>query len=363
MGTSMAGVLCKQDFGAWGACSPRDTGREFLSIFVPNNLQEALAVRRRVTIPFLVGLILSIASAPFLLSTASVAGLIRPPLEELPPDEEGPLVVPLDGPYIVAVQPGHWKIDELPPEQTRRERSIGAVYAGVRELDINLAVVDELVPLLEAEGWEVIVVPATVPPGLRADVFVSIHADWGADTARSGWKLAPPWRPSHASTSLANALKESFRAEGLREDVGGVTVGMRGYFGFASHRYTHASSPYTPAVLVELGFVTNAADRERMVSRPGFYAGIIHRGIKEHFSRWSRMNVSALVPQSFGSMRVGGEGAVAYALPDSSSARIRELPAGSFVSPVDRSPGWYEIRLRNPWVIGWVREDDLVDLN
>ena len=121
-------------------------------------------------------------------------------------------------------------------------------------MDINLAVVDALIPLLEAENWTVIVVPATVPPGLRADAFISIHADWAGDPVRRGWKLAPPWRPSAASGDLADALKEAFRAEeGLTEDVGGVTVGMRGYFGFSYYRYVHASSPYTPAVLIELG--------------------------------------------------------------------------------------------------------------
>lgn len=322
-------------------------------------------VGHRLKAPFVAGLVLCIASLPFLVSTTTVSRIIEPYRGEIPAEEPGePMLLPLDGPYVIAVQPGHWKIDELPADSRRRERSIGAVYAGVRELDINLAVVDELVPLLEAEGWEVIVVPATVPPGLRADVFISIHADWGASTARSGWKLAPPWRPSYAATALANALKESFRAEPeLNEDIGGVTVGMRGYFGFASHRYTHASSPYTPAVLVELGFVTNAVERERMVSEPDFYARILHRGIKNHLSRWTRMDLSSLVPQEFSSMVVQSDGAVAYKIPDTGSAQVRELAPGAVITPVDRIPGWYEVRLRNPRVIGWVPANDLRFLN
>ncbi|WP_319560948.1 N-acetylmuramoyl-L-alanine amidase [Marispirochaeta sp.] len=220
------------------------------------------------------------------------------PEPDTAPAEDAALeVIPLEGPIVVALQPGHWKIDELPPEARRRSRSTGAVHGNVRELDINLAVVDALVPLLKAEHWSVILVPATVPPGLRADVFLSIHADWGADPARRGWKLAPPWRPSIASSEIAEALMESFRAEeSLTEDADGVTVGMRGYFGFSSHRYRHASSPYTPAVLVELGFVTNTIDRELMVTQPEFYAGIIHRGLEKHFYTRGRSNVAFPAP-------------------------------------------------------------------
>lgn len=321
-------------------------------------------MNRRLRVPYLIAVLLSIASTPALLASRMVPAFTGVRLDDLPTEAPGPLVVPLDGPYVVAVQPGHWKIDELPAELTRRERSIGAVHAGVRELDINLAVVEQLVPLLETEGWEVIVVPATVPPGLRADVFISVHADWGADPNRSGWKLAPPWRPSHAATLLAESLKESFRArDEMTEDIGGITVGMRGYFGFASHRYVHAASPYTPAVLVELGFVTNAVDRARMVNQPAYYADIIHEGIRRHFSRWTRMDVSSLVPRRFDSLRVDDDGATVYKIPDPGASALGELRPGSIVRPVDHVDGWYEVTLRNPWAIAWVSEDDLIKLN
>lgn len=271
-----------------------------------------------------------------------------------------PTVVPLEGPFVVAVQPGHWKIDEVPAEIRRRPRGPGASYAGVRELDINLAVVAELVPLLEAEGWTVIVVPATVPPGLRADAFISIHADWAGDLGRSGWKLAPPWRPSSAASALSEALKSAFRDEGLREDVGGVTTGMRGYFGFSSHRYHHASSPYTPAVLVELGFVTNAADRARMTSDPAYYARVLHRGLERYRYSIGRPAAEALVPRTFENLIVGPGGAAVLRTPEPGAREIRRLEPGSVVSPVDAIDGWYEVRMRDPGQIGWVHAAELV---
>jgi N-acetylmuramoyl-L-alanine amidase len=274
--------------------------------------------------------------------------------------ESQPKITPLEGPITVALQPGHWKIDELPAEQTRRKRGIGAVHAGVRELDINLAVVDALVPMIRRRGWTAIVVPATVPPGLRADAFLSIHADWAADPYRSGWKLAPPWRPSPAASGLAHALRRSFREKAeLREDVGGITVGMRGYFGFASHRYTHASSPHTPAVLLELGFVTNEGDRERMVSSPEYYAEIIMDGLERHFYSWARADVASLEPQVFDTLYAGVNGAVVRLTPESDSRALLRLEAGRRVRPVDALQGWYEIRLRNPSVIGWVPSSEL----
>ena len=274
--------------------------------------------------------------------------------------DSAPAVIPLEGPFTVALQPGHWKIDEAPAEIHRRPRSFGAEYAGVRELDINLAVVDRLVPLLEAEGWHVIVVPATVPPGLRADAFISVHADWGADVRRSGWKLAPPYRPSEASSRLAGSLRDAFAAqEELSEDVGGITVGMRGYFGFAYNRYRHASSPYTPATLVELGFVTNAADRVRMSTAPEYYARILHQGLRNFRFSSGRPSAQALIPRSFRTMYAGPEGAQVFLAPDADSAAIRELGPGEAVMPIDSAGEWYEVRMRNPNLFGWVAAAEL----
>ena len=54
---------------------------------------------------------------------------------------------PLTGPPVVAIQPGHWQIQNLPEEHAQRRTNIGAVYQGVREVDIALAVTAALQPL------------------------------------------------------------------------------------------------------------------------------------------------------------------------------------------------------------------------
>ncbi len=215
-------------------------------------------------------------------------------------------------------------------------------------------------PLLESEGWEVIVIPATVPPGMRVDAFISIHADWGSDIRRNGWKLSPPWRPSEASSLLAASLKQAFASrEELREDVGGITVGMRAYFGFSYQRYHHASSPYTPATLVELGFVTNRTERIRMSTNPDYYAQILYEGLKHYRYTVGRPQAEALVPRIFSTMFVGPEGAQVRLTPDADAPWIRALEPGEPVTPVDAAEGWFEVRTRNPNQIGWVAAADL----
>ncbi len=270
-------------------------------------------------------------------------------------------VQPLEGPWVVAIQPGHWEVDQLPAEHARRRGNIGASHLGVREVEVNVAVTRALVPLLEGEGWIVTVVPATVPPGLRADAFLSIHADWAANPGRNGWKLAAPWRPSPAGQDLARALRGSFLAEpDLNEDVNGITVGMRGYFGFAAHRFHHASSPFTPAVLVELGFLTNDLERARFVERPEYYASILHRGLLDYFAARDRSETASLVPLEFGPMVARGGGAVVRRSADVASGILRRLEPDETVRPVDAVDGWYEVRIRTPALTGWVRADDLI---
>ena len=263
------------------------------------------------------------------------------------------VVEPLRGPWVVALQPGHWQIEDLPSEHDHRRRGPGAVFGSLREIDVNLPVVDALVPLLEAEGWTVLVVPATVPPGLRADAFLSVHADWAGDPNRRGWKLAPPWRPSPAARALADALSAEF-ADTLPHDRDGVTGGMRGYFGFASHRYEHASSPFTPAVLVELGFLTNRSDRDRLTTDPDFYAAILHRGLKRYFANRDRDDAESLRPQQFGVYTARATGAAVRVRPDPGAAVLRTVEPGQLFRPVDRRGEWLEVRVREPRRMAWI---------
>jgi len=274
---------------------------------------------------------------------------------ELQPVEE------LTGPFVVAVQAGHWQASGLPDELARLRSSTGASSHGIREVDVNLAVARELQRRLEARGWIALLVPATIPPGLRADAFVAIHADWGDSPSIRGWKIAPPWRPSPASLALAASLEASFAAQAnAREDSGGVTIGMRGYYAFSYRRFEHAISPFTPAAIVELGFLTNPTDRELLADHPEYWAARLEDGIAGFLSGFDRGDTAALRPMLLPRLAAGPGGAMVFASPSSEGQLRWRLSAGSEVIAVDRREGWYEVFSREKRASGWVRVGELV---
>lgn len=283
------------------------------------------------------------------------------PLEPAGPGLVGYLpLVPLEGPIKIGIQPGHWRIEELPDELARLRTSTGAAYGQLRELDINLAVSRILLERLLAAGYDAELVPAAVPAGYRADLFVSVHADRADQADRRGWKLSPPWRASPASKSLAAAMAASFAESGLPEDRGGVTANMRGYFGFSWWRYENVISPYTPAVLVELGFMGNAVERARMRDEPGSYAAILERGVLRFLEGYGRDDPSILVPIVYETRHAGPSGVRARAAPSDGAAILERYDAGRLIRPVDEAPdGWFEVFSRALWRGVWVHESEL----
>jgi N-acetylmuramoyl-L-alanine amidase len=285
-------------------------------------------------------------------------------------------IEPLEGPWVVAVQPGHWKVTELPQEQSHRRGDTGTAFGRIGEADINKAVADALIPKLEAEGWEAVLIPATVPPGLRADAFISIHVDAGGGPGWRGWKVSPPWRPSDAARELAAAMSRSFGAAPvLVEEKGGVTVNMRGYFGFNYRRYKHAISPYTPAVLIELGRIGNSEDRQLLTTRPDFWADLMVQGLKLYFEDRERSAVDDLRPLELPWAVARSAGVVVRRSPREDAEGLATLEAGAFLIPVDKSEAWYEVfvprfwqtsgqqtdgRRSGGWRSGWVHRSDVI---
>ncbi|HOX17582.1 MAG TPA: N-acetylmuramoyl-L-alanine amidase [Spirochaetales bacterium] len=333
----------------------------------PPPARSPLAFPERVSRPALVAAASALAVAATLLVAFPAArrdGAVGPPPSS-PVDASPawadftPAFEPLEGPVRIGLQPGHWKIGELPDELARLRTSTGAAWGRLRELDLNLAVVRDLAARLEKRGFAVDLVPATVPPGYRADLFISVHADRSDLPLRSGWKLAPPWRASPWSVALAGALTRAFAASGLPRDSGGVTDNMRGYFGFSWRRYEHALSPYTPAVLVELGFLGNAADRERLRDRPGFYAEILEQGIDAYLETYDRGIRSAFVPTNPPRLVAGPSGARLRSSPDRVSAILDELVPGQPVTVLSRRGDWYEAWFPEARMSAWLPASEL----
>lgn len=187
------------------------------------------------------------------------------------------------GPLRVGVQVGHLANDQVPAELSGLTRNgAGATAAGYNERD-TVAVIAELVAAeLTAAGIVVDVLPATVPPGYEADAFVSIHADGNANTRVRGFKIAGPRRDySGRSAALVESLAAAYAAATELPQDPQITRRMSAYYAFNWPRYEHAVHPFTPAAIVETGFLSNPTDRAVLVNQPDAVAAGIAAGIQD----------------------------------------------------------------------------------
>ncbi|MBI4137553.1 N-acetylmuramoyl-L-alanine amidase [Candidatus Roizmanbacteria bacterium] len=188
-----------------------------------------------------------------------------------------------EGPAKVGIQVGHWKNDELPDELERLRGNTGSSGGGKSEWEVNLAIAEELKTLLESEGVEVDILPATVPEKYWADVFIAIHADGNLDSSVHGYKFASPWRDitgrADELVELLNATYEE--ATGLVYDPN-ISRNMRGYYAFSWWRHDHAIHPMTTGVIAETGFLTNYSDRQLLINSPEIPAQGIAEALIAH---------------------------------------------------------------------------------
>jgi N-acetylmuramoyl-L-alanine amidase len=206
----------------------------------------------------------------------------------------GPIPTPADwappeGPVRIALQAGHWKASEAPDELSGLKDN-GTTGGGKAEWEVNLEIVKTTAAMLEEKGYAVDILPAVVPPGYRAHLFIAVHADGAADTRASGYRVAAPRQDATGRASrMVSLLEESYgKATGLRK-LPDVTRRMENYYAFNFRRYQHALHPMTIAVILETGFLTSAADRRIIVSDPERVA----RGIVDAVIAFPETSVTA----------------------------------------------------------------------
>jgi len=189
-----------------------------------------------------------------------------------------PPVVP--GPRRVAIQVGHWKVDEAPDEFPNLRFQLGTSVAGMNEVDVNLDIAERVALILRAKGILVDVMPATVPPSYLADAFVALHADddGGYGTA-TGFKIAHGFYRTPFDDALVDALTKEYAAATEMPLNDQITDDMTDYYAFAWFRYEHALAPHTPAAIVEMGYLSNADDRAMLVDAPGVVAQGVANGV------------------------------------------------------------------------------------
>ncbi len=190
----------------------------------------------------------------------------------------------VDGKFVskrVGIQVGHWKIDDAPSELAALHGDWGAVVGGVYEVDINLDIAKRVASLLEDQGITVDLIPATVPPGYQADAFVALHVDSYSDPKREGYQIARA--DASAIPAIDDALLQAIANEYKKAtDMAAdpiISDDMTDYYAFNNRRFDHAIAPTTPAVILEMGFMTNPSDLQMLLDSSDVVAGGITRGI------------------------------------------------------------------------------------
>jgi len=196
----------------------------------------------------------------------------------------------LAGPVRVGLQVGHLDAGEQPDELANLRYSTGAHAHGLDEVEVNLAVAQALAARLVRHGFEVDLLPATIPPGYSADLLLSIHADSSPDPDRSGYKSAhflPARNPREAILKVA-VDRAMFGATGMSDDDRNVSGNMLHYYAFNHSRYRHAVAARTPALLVELGYLSNPQDLQ-LLTEPDLLAAALERGVLRYLSDIARL--------------------------------------------------------------------------
>ncbi len=176
-----------------------------------------------------------------------------------------PTVVPTPAPVTpkrVVIQAGHWKRSEL-PYQLYQFSSNGAYVGGVAEWKLNLHVATLAADMLRARGYDVRIVPATIPIGCQADAFVALHADADSDPYTQGYKAAYPRDINNPVNRhlLADMYIEYGAATGLDRNYN-ITLNMSGYYAFYNNHQPYAVDPSTPMLILEMGYISNYSERE-----------------------------------------------------------------------------------------------------
>ena len=142
----------------------------------------------------------------------------------------------------------------------------------------------EPAPVADSKGYVVDLLPTTIPAGYVADAFVAIHADGDETGTARGFKIAHGDRRTPYDEALLQVLGEEYwKSTDLPVDPN-LTPGMLEYYAWRWERFQTAVSPYTPAVIIETGFISSAADRAVLLLRPDKVVDGIVNGV-ERFLR------------------------------------------------------------------------------
>jgi N-acetylmuramoyl-L-alanine amidase len=216
--------------------------------------------------------------------------------------------------------------------------------------------------LLQDAGYEVDLLPATVPADYTADAFVAIHADASTSGAPSGYKLARSrFSPIPLTDdALLKALTASYgAATGLRLDDN-ITRNMTGYYAFNSRRRVYAVSKGTPAVIIETGYLTNAGDRAYLLAHKDTVANGIAQGVINFLNTRPPLGQREKPSQTTPGVMVSQDNTPVYDQPD--GAPVAYLTKGQRFEVYEVRNDYYMVFLPYLNKAGFVRRADATNL-
>jgi N-acetylmuramoyl-L-alanine amidase len=161
---------------------------------------------------------------------------------------------------------------------------------------------------------------------------------------------------------LADSIFSEYRARTGLPTSDAITVDMRGYYAFNYNRHTHAITRTTPAVIVEMGYITNPSDRAFLTRQPDRVAAGIAQGLLRYLRERNPLDGAALLPPEFRQQRaISPDGVIVRTAPrDNAPVRAR-VDQTRTLRPVQERDGWYEVFVRGDArrIIGWVRKDQV----
>src|SRR5690606_10813954 len=106
---------------------------------------------------------------------------------------------------------------------------------------------------------------------------------------RNGYKSAHyrPLRNPHEPL-LKLLVDRALLATGLADDDRNVSGNMLNYYAFNQRHYRHAAARTTPALLVELGYLSNDRD-QLLAAEPGLPAAALGRGVLAYLAASGRI--------------------------------------------------------------------------
>jgi hypothetical protein len=260
-------------------------------------------------------------------------------------------------PPLIAIQAGHWKSAEHPDEFFWLRTSTGATAGGVREVDLNIDIAHRIAEYLRSWGNEAYVLPATVPPGYKADAFVSIHSDGHSNTSARGYKVATYYRDWIASDTLVREIVDEYgKQTGLPQDWR-ITANMRGYYAFNSGLFEHTISEDTPGAIVEMGFLSNSVDRNFMITNRDLVARAVALGIARFLGARPAEGWPAPPALPRGDIvEVLHDRVPLFAEPSEGSARVDLAGRRQRFAVTERRQGWAKLFFysgKEAWIQDW----------